>query len=289
MAVYEQIYRRYEGAQTPRALRFLVIPRYAYQRLFGSKLWWVLLAASGLTTLAYAVLIYLRHNARALAVFGVTAEDMARVIPVDGGFFAGFLAIQFVLGFLVVLVAGPTLISMDLANGGLPLYLARPISRPEYLVGKFVVLGAALSLLTWVFAFLLIALQTSLEGAGWAVGNARIVAAVFVGSWLWIVVMSALTLALSALIRWPLAVRGVLLALFILLPGFGQAVYHGMGRSWGLLFDLGTVFETAVRGLFGLPLVDAPPLAAAWAVLVGLAAASVLILARKLRAYEVVS
>jgi len=289
MAVYEQLYRRYQGPETPRATRFLVIPRYAYQRLFGSKLWWVLLAASGLTTLVFAVLIYLRHNARALAVFGLTADDLARVIPIDAGFFATFLGIQFFLGFLVVLVAGPTLVSMDLANGGLPLYLARPISRPEYLVGKFAVLGAALSLLTWGFGFLLIALQASLEGAGWVLANARVVTALFAGSWLWILVMSTMTLALSALIRWPLAVRGVLLALFILLPGFGQAVYHGMHQPWGLLLDLETVFETALKGLFGLPLGDAPPLAGTWTVLLGIVAASVVILARKLRAYEVVS
>jgi hypothetical protein len=171
----------------------------------------------------------------------------------------------------------------------LPLYLARPISRPEYLVGKFVVLGAALSLLTWGFGFLLIALQTSLEGGGWVLAHPRVVAALFAGSWIWILVMSTMTLALSALIRWPLAVRGVLLALFILLPGFGQAVYHGAGRSWGLLLDLGTVFETAVKGLFGLPLGDAPSLAGTWTVLVAIVAFSVLILARKLRAYEVVS
>ncbi|MGD2115497.1 MAG: hypothetical protein PVG07_10615 [Acidobacteriota bacterium] len=289
MAVYEQTYRRYQGPETPRTLRFLVIPRYAYQRLSGSKVWWVLLAASGLTTLVFAVLIYLRHNTRALAVFGITASDFAEILPVEGGFFATFLGIQFFIGFLVVLLAGPPLISMDLANGALPLYLARPIGRVEYAAGKFVVLGAALSLLTWVFGLGLFGLQATLEGDGWLADHLRLGAALLVGSWVWIVVLSLLTLALSALIRWPLAVRGVLLSLFLLLPGFGQAIYHGMGERWGLLLDPGAVFETMVRGLFGLSITDGPPLAGVWTVLAGVVVVSVAILARRLRAYEVVS
>ena len=289
MAVYEQSYRRYEGAETPRSRRFLVIPRYAYQRLFSSKLWWVLLAASAMTTIVFAVLIYVRYNARALDFFGTTTETINRIMPVDGGFFARFLAFQLSFSFVVIFAIGPKLISMDLANGGLPLYFARPISRFEYLLGKFVILGAALSILTWISGFLLVLLQVSLEGPGWALGNARIIVALFVGSWVWILVMSILTMALSALIRWPLAVRGALLTLFILLPAFGQLIYFNIHVSWGLLLSLGTVFVTVIRSLFGLPLGDAPPLAGAWMVLVGLTAVSVLVLARKLRAYEVVS
>lgn len=288
MAVYEQRYKRYEGVETPRGFRFLVIPRYAYERLSGSKLWWVLLAASGLTTLVFAVLIYLRHNTKALAVFGVTASDFAQALPISGSFFATFLGIQFGIGFLVVLLSGPTLISMDLANGALPLYLARPINRLEYVVGKFMVLGAALSLLTWVFGLGLFGLQATLE-SGWLLENLGLGAALFVGSWVWIAVMSTLTLALSALIRWPLAVRGVLLSMFFLLPAFGQAIYHGMGKSWGLLLDPGSVFETMVRALFGLPIPQGPPLAGVWTVLVGVFLVSTAILARRLRAYEVVS
>jgi hypothetical protein len=289
MAVYEQTYRRYQGPETPRLRRFFVIPRYAYQRLSGSKVWWVLVAASGLTTLVYAVLIYLRHNSRALAAFSITPEEFAKFLPVEGGFFATFLGIQFFLGFLVVLLVGPPLISMDLANGALPLYLARPINRFEYAAGKFVVLCGALSLLTWVFGLGLFALQATLEGGGWLAEHLRLGTALFVGSWTWIVVLSLLTLALSALIRWPLAVRGVLLSLFLLLPGFGHAIYQGMGERWGLLLDLGTVFRTMLRGLFGLSVEGGPPLAGVWALLIGIALLSVVILARRLRAYEVVS
>ena len=288
MAVYEQSYRRYRGPETPRALRFLTIPRYAFDRLSGSRIWWVLLAASTLATLGAAVLVYLRHNASALAVLGISVEQLDRAIPMDARFFSAFLGVQFVFGFLVVLVAGPSLMSMDLANGALPLYLSRPIRRVEYVVGKFLVLAAALSLLTWVYGLGLFGLQTTLGGAGWAVEHARIAWALFAGSWLWIVVMSAFTLALSAMIRWPLAVRGVLLALFILLPGFAHALAAILDNRWGLLLDPGSVLATVVRSLFGLATREGPPLAGAWLALGAVLAFSALVLFKKLRAYEVV-
>ena len=38
MAVYERCYKPYEGEVTPEQSRFLVLPRYAYQRIFRSRL-----------------------------------------------------------------------------------------------------------------------------------------------------------------------------------------------------------------------------------------------------------
>ncbi len=290
MAVYEQLYEPYRGAETPRAFRFLVIPRYAYQRLFGSKLWWFLLAASVLTTLAFASLIYVRYNTRALALFGITTEDVNRVLPIGGSFFSTFLAIQFGISFVVVLVAGPRLMSMDLGNGALPLYLGRPISRPEYVLGKFVILGAGVSLTTWISGLALFALSMSLEGLHWGLENAWLAFAILAGSWAWIVSLSTLTLALSALIRWPLAVRGVLITTFLLLPAFGLLIYQTIGARWALLLNPWADLRAILHGLFGLPpIAEGAPLVGAWVVLIGVTAVSLLILARKLRAYEVVS
>ncbi|HSL81585.1 MAG TPA: ABC transporter permease subunit, partial [Thermoanaerobaculia bacterium] len=204
MAVYEQTYRRYDGPTTSRSTRFLVIPRYAYQRLAGSKFLWALLVAASLLTLGAAVLVYLKHNSRALETLGLQIAD---ILPIDARFFDVWLGIELVIGFLLVLVAGPTLVSMDLSNGALPLYLARPVTRREYVLGKLAVLAAMLSVVTWGFGLLLFGLQAVLEGGGWAFGNLRIAAALVLSSWIWILVLSFLTLALSALIRWPLVVR----------------------------------------------------------------------------------
>ena len=286
MAVYEQTYRRYEGPRTSRRLRFLVIPRYAYHRLSGSKILWALLVAATLLTLGAAVLVYLKHNVRALAAMNL---EVGELLPIDARFFDVFQGIQLGIGFLIVLVAGPALISMDLANGALPLYLARPLTRREYVLGKLTVLAAGLSLVTWVYGLGLWALQAVLEGGAWALDNLRIAGAIFAGAWIWILVLSFLTLALSALIRWPLAVRGVLLVLFLVLPGFGLALAQVLRTRWGHVINLGADLGAVQSALFGVAAADGPPVAGAAIVLALVLAGSIALLAAKLRAQEVVT
>ena len=285
MAVYEQTYRRYAGPRTSRRLRFLVIPRYAYQRLAGSKLVWALVVAAALATLGTATLIYLKHNVRALAALNL---EVGGLLPIDARFFDVYLGIELFIGFLLVLIAGPPLISMDLANGALPLYLGRPLGRWEYLLGKLTVLAALLSVVTWVFALGLWLLQAVLEGGAWGASNLRIAGAIFAGSWIWILVLSFLTLALSALIRWPLAVRGVLLVVFLVLPGFGLALSQVLQTPWGHVINLAADLGTVQAALFGVEPPIGPPLAGAALVLAAVVAGSIALLAAKLRAYEVI-
>ena len=63
---------------------------------------------------------------------------------------------------------GPGLISPDLSHNALPLYLARPFSRTEYVLGKMSVLMGLMSLMTWIPGVLLFVLQGYLEGWQWA-------------------------------------------------------------------------------------------------------------------------
>lgn len=286
MAVYEQSYHRYEGPQTSRGLRFLVIPRYAWQRLSSSKMLWALFVASTLVTVACIVLIYLRHNANAMLALDLQVGEL---LPIDARFFEVVLGIQLGIGFVMVLLAGPALISMDIANGALPLYLARPLARKEYVLGKLTVLAVGLSIVTWVYGLLLWLIQASLAGGGWAMENLRIAGAIFAASWLWIVILSFLTLALSALIRWPLAVRGVMLVLFLVLPGFGLALSEILDSRWGMIIGIWGDLASVRGALFGTDVSDGPPLAGAIVVIALTLLGSIGVIAARLRAQEVVT
>ena len=66
---------------------------------------------------------------------------------------------------------GPGQVSPDLANNALSLYLARPFSRVEYVLGKMSVLLMLMSLMTWVPGLLLFALEGYLEGWQWMAGQ----------------------------------------------------------------------------------------------------------------------
>src|SRR5262245_4249785 len=224
MAVYEHTYKPYEGKLTPPWSRFLVLPRYVYQDLFKYKLFIALFVLCYVCPLVYTVLIYFRHNASALTSFGASASDVARALPLGGGFFFFFIIFQTSLAFILTVIIGPVLISRDLTNNALPLYLCRPFTRFEYIAGKMSVLLILLSLITWVPGLLLFLFNSYLEGGGWMVDNWYIANAIFLLSFSWIALLSLLSMAFSAWIKWRTAASAALFAIFIIPTPIGFAI-----------------------------------------------------------------
>ncbi len=83
---------------------------------------------------------------------------------------------------------GPGQVSPDLANDALALYLARPFSRVEYVLGKMFVLVVLLSLMTWVPGLLVFGLQGYLEGWAWVTEHWRFASGIFFGGWIWVLI-----------------------------------------------------------------------------------------------------
>lgn len=303
MAVYEQTYRAYEGPLTPLWARFLVLPRHAYRQVFQSKLFAAFFLACFLPTLVFAILIYLHYNVNALSILKVRVDEL---VTIDASFFRVFQAIQNVFAFLLTVLIGPPLISRDTANNALPLYLCRPFSRVDYVVGKMSVLFVLISAVTWVPGLLLFLFQSYLAGANWFASNLRIAVALFVGSWISIITFALLSLAISAWVRWRMAASAAFFALFVIPAAFGGIVNNLFRTSWGSLFNLFAQLDTVTNGLFGLFVqrtghyetfrngqrivynFSDPPLWSAWAVVIVLAACCLLLLNRKIKAYEVV-
>ena len=48
------------------------------------------------------------------------------------------------------MIVSPSLIAADLSNNALSLYLSRPITRRDYVLGKMAVLAILLSPITWM-------------------------------------------------------------------------------------------------------------------------------------------
>src|SRR5918993_4056157 len=179
MAVYEQTYKRYAGPLTPEWSRFLIIPRHAYRAVFNSKLFTAFFVVCFIPLLVEAILIYLHHNVSALAIMQVNVREL---IPIDASFFETFVSLQGGFAFFVTLLVGPPLVSRDLRNNALPLYLCRPFSRTEYVAGKMSVLLILLSAMTWVPQLFLFLFQSYLEGFAWFRSNLWIASAIFIGS-----------------------------------------------------------------------------------------------------------
>src|SRR5206468_7313881 len=156
--------------------------------------------------------------------------------PINGFFFQFFVWFQTVLAFLLTVLIGPPLISRDLANNALPLYLCRPLSRGEYVIGKMSVLVIMISAMTWVPGELLFIFQSYLEGAGWAARNLWIAGAIFIFSWAWITLLALLSVTISAWVKWRLAASAALFGLFIISNAIGFMVNGVLQTRWGSLF-----------------------------------------------------
>ena len=289
MAVYERAYRRYEGPLTAPRKRFLILPRYAFGQVFRSRLFTAFYALCFGYPLVCAILIYLQYNASALKFLELDLSRLPAFLVIDERFFLRFLRVQGNgLGFLVTLVVGPSLVSPDLRNNGLALYLSRPFSRTEYVAGKMTVLVVLLSAITWVPGLLLFVLQAYLAGTSWVGDHGRIFVAVLLSSWIWILLLSLLALAVSATVKWKPVASAALIAVFFLAAALGATLNFTLGTRWGSLLNLGLMIETVWSGLFGLPVPAEVPVGAAWIALLAACAASLWLLARKVRAYEVV-
>ncbi len=305
MAVYEQTYKRYAGPLTPEWRRFLVIPRHEYRAAFKSKWFIVFFVVCFLPLLAEAILIYLHHNATALGAFRVNVREL---LPIDASFFQFFVNFQSGCAFFVALLVGPPLVSRDLRNNALPLYLCRPFSRAEYVLGKMSVLLILLSLITWIPQLLLFLFQAYLEGFAWFKDNLWIASAIFIGSVVWILLLVLLSQAVSALVKWRVIASALLLLIFVVPSVFGEIVNQLFLTRWGSLISLGALMKSVSAGLFGtfvsasghIRVTDfdgqvireivlyEPPLWCSWAVLFAICAICLALLARKVKAYEVV-
>jgi ABC-2 type transport system permease protein len=284
VAIYKRTYHVYEGVRSPFNRRFLVLARYAGDRLFASRLLTGLFIICFIYPLVAAIFIYLHHNAKALEILRVQMDEL---ISIDAGFFLILLRVQAGLAFLLTALVGPGLLAPDLANNALPLYLSRPLTRTGYVLGKASVLFILLSLITWLPGLLLFAFQSGLAGLDWAAENMRVAVAMVIGSWLWIITLTMLAIALSAWVKWRTVAGALLFGIFFVGAGFGAAANQILYTQWGYLLNLSEMIVTVWRWLF---LGEASHNIPAWSAMAGLMAIwgmSVLLLARKVRAYEV--
>jgi ABC-2 type transport system permease protein len=305
MAVYEQTYKRYTGKLTPEWSRFLIIPRHAYRAVFSSKLFTAFFVICFLPVLVEAVMIYLHHNITALAIMNLDAKQL---LPIDGSFFQAFVNVQGGFAFFVAVLLGPPLVSRDLRNNALPLYLCRPFSRTEYVMGKMSVILILLSLITWVPQLLLFLFQSYLGGFAWFRANLWIASAIFIASVVWILLLALLSQTVSALLKWRIVASAAMLGIVLIPSVFAGVVNLVFQTRWGNLFSLGTLMNSVTAGLFGTfdrvagriritdfdenvireILLIEPPLWCSWAVLFIVCAACLALLHWKVKAYEVV-
>lgn len=291
MAVYKRRYNPYIGSLTREGSRFLVLTRYALADLFKSRIFVLLLILTLVPTLGFAGYIFLVNNK---TVQLLVQTHTFETLTVETPFFINIMMTQGELAFLLNCWAGPVLIAGDLSNGALPLFLSRPFTRTEYVLGKLAVLGLLLSAVTWVPTLLVFSLQAGLAADGWLWSHLWMVVPIVFCSAIWILMLSLISLAASAWLKLRIVSTGVIFISFFVPAGLGEMFNAVMGTHWGYLLNFPRLFLLILAKAFGDPeqfitrLAPEIPVSAAWIVMILVCVFSLFMINARLRAREVV-
>lgn len=288
MAVYKRRYEAYGGALTKRWSRAFVLTRYATRDLFRSRFFTGFFILSLVPILGFAGYIFVANNK---LLHEVLSFRTSATLPVGEEFFAIFLEVQTSLAFLLTCWAAPTLVAGDLSNGALPLFLSRPLSRAEYVTGKFAVLAVLLSFMTWIPALLLLLLQAGLGPDGWLKPHLWMIGPILWCSLIWIILLSLIALAASAWVKWRILAMASIFGVFLIPAGFGAVLNAILHTNWGNLLNISYMFQEIVWAGFHASYQGgegAIPKSAAWAMLVAICLFCLHLLHTRLRAFEVV-
>jgi ABC-2 type transport system permease protein len=278
--IYEQSYRRHEARGPLRRVRFWPITREALRLVLARRAFLILLMMS-----------WLPFAMRVIQVYVITRfPEVNRILPVDGRLFGDFLGWQALIAMFITIFAGAGLVANDLRTGAILVYLSRPLTRRDYVLGKLAVLLLLNLFITLVPALLLYLLALGLApDQFWKWSPAWIGPAIVADSLVISAAVSVIALAISSLSR---SARVAGIGFFGLLMGLEitrKTLYAVYGRPetalvspLGALYSLGVaLFDVADRA------VTLPWLYAA-GILALVAAGCLLVLRSRVRAVEIV-
>ncbi|MEQ1912418.1 MAG: ABC transporter permease subunit, partial [Vicinamibacterales bacterium] len=211
MPIHDQGYRRYGGTRARAGRAWAVIAQAGVRTLMAKR------AFVGLLLLSWVPFIV-----RAVQIYAAANLPQAQFLAPDAKLFRTFLEQQEVFLFFITVYAGTGLIANDRRANALQIYLSKPLTRLEYIFGKFAVLLALLLMVTWVPAVLLVAVQVMFAGSfTFFLKNLFLLPAITIFSVIQVTTVGLAMLALSSLSKSSRYV-GVLYAGLIF---FSQAVY----------------------------------------------------------------
>jgi ABC-2 type transport system permease protein len=234
-------------------------------------------------------------NNKTLQLMMQVRPELGDFFKIENQFFIVIMIVQAQAAFLLNCWVGPVLIAGDLTNGALPLFLSRPFSRADYVFGKLAVLGVLLSAVTWVPGLLLFGLESGLAHNGWIWSHLWMVVPMVLCSVMWILVLSLLSLAVSAWVKLRIVATGVTFIIFFIPAGLGEMFNAIMGTYWGALLNFTYMFRIILERGFRDPyrLLERMgrneiPVPAAWCSLIVICLLSLFVLNARLRARETV-
>ncbi len=285
MPIHTQDYRHWEGTLKPRNYtRWWVIAKAELKLLAQRKIVRLIVAIPPVIyILSYGIFIYIYN-----ILPGVPTE-----FDIDRGFFQGFLfridTVQsaFFIA-LVVIFGGAGLIANDLKHNTLSLYLSKPISWVDYLIGKFIVIGILLTCMTLVPGLLLFLEHVLLTDTPFLKENYWLPLSIIVYSTIIITITSLLMLLFSSLTTNSRYATIGFCAVWFGLPVLHLILKEVLSTSTVALVSVWANFDRLGNALFGLESSYNIHWSLTLLLLAVLTAACILVLRHRIRAVEIV-
>ena len=286
MAVYKRGYQRYKGSITSHWTRFMVLPRFAWRRMFQQRLVLLLMVIAMIWPLLCAIFIYLTNHAELLKGF---SKQFQGFLSINGNFFLVFMTNQAMFALFLAALTGPGLIAPDLANNALPLYFSRPLRRSDYAFARLATLFGLLSLVTWVPGLLLFGMQVGMADTEWLHSNWRLGFGIIAGFAIWCLLVSLVAMASSAYTKMKAVSGGLVLGFFFIMGGLSGMVNAIFRVTWGNALSPRWASYRIWCALLGVNIDTGPGVTACILVLLSFMLLLALVIERKLRPIEVIS
>ena len=261
----------------------MVIARAGIRSMVAKRAFLGLLLVSWFPFFVRAVQFYLATNV-------TSSIPQAAMLAPSAATFRQFLEQQQTFVFFVTVYVGAGLIANDRRANALQIYLSKPLTRAEYVLGKLAILMTFLALVTWLPAIVLLIVQIAFAGNfTFFQNNVFLFPAITLFAFLQVALASATMLALSSLSNSSRYV-GILYSAVIF---FTQAIYgvvYAVTRSTAMSW-LSFSANLAQVGdiIFRLPPKYDTPWIVSLVAIVAVIVASALVLERRVRGVEVIA
>lgn len=280
MPIHDQGYRRYGGRREAHGGTWWVITRAGIIERLRERKFLGLLLVAWLPFLVRTVQLYIAAN----------YQQTAQFLGPTPGLFREFLQQQGIFVFFITMYVGAGLIANDRRANALQIYLSKPLTRVDYVVGKLATLLIFLIAVTWVPGILLLLMQMMFAGnLTFLKANLFLFPAITAYAAVAVTMAAFSMLALSSLSK----SRRFVAVMYAGLIFFTAAMYQALrgitsSRAWAVISpgDVLNVFADVIFRNQNTPPIPFPVALLVVALLLG---GSVLVLERRVRGVEVVT
>jgi len=220
MPIHDQSYRHWEGMFKSHSFRWWVITREGLRIILRRKVFLIFIMAPPIIQfLIFGVIIY------GVNVYG----SLFNLDIVNPKFFLDFLMRQTFFIVLICIFGGSGLLANDLKNNALQLYFSKPLTRIDYLVGKFAIIMVLMAFLTVIPGIILFAENSVIsDGSTFFRENYWLLGSIVLQSFILMIPTALLILALSSVTKNSRYTAISFIAILIGTPIFSEILKNGL-------------------------------------------------------------